>query len=519
MSYLVWIEHKVLIDCAKKSVKLTTPDRKEVEFVAEPVVTAKGIANRVKINQLGASQGLEVLVVNEFPDVFPEELPGMPPDRDIEFVIELKPGTVPIYNTPFRMTIPELAKLKEHIRELLEKGFIRPNSSPWGAPLIFVPMKDGTQRLCVDYRALNEVMVKNKYLLPRIDDLFDQLRGACVFSKINLRSGYHQLKVRECDIPKIAFVSRYGLYEFTVMSFGLTNASAYFMYMMNKVFMVYLDKFIVVFINDIPVYSRNEEEHEGHLRLDLQKLRDHKLYAKLSKCEFWLKQVAFLGHVVLKGGISVDPSKVQDVLSWKAPTSVSDIRSFLGLAEYYQRFIEGFSRISKPMTELLKKDKQFKWTPTCEYSFQELKKRLTTAPVLVMPNMQDGRVVAYASRQLRKHEVNYPTHDLELAVVVHALKIWRHYLMGKRCELYMDHQSLKYIFTLSNLNLRQRRWLELIKDYDLGINYHLGKANVVADTLSRRSHVSQLVVDRMPFQLCEEFDKLNLRIVTNTEAT
>jgi hypothetical protein len=192
-----------------------------------------------------------------------------------------------------------------------------------------------------------------------------------VFSKIDLRSGYHQLKVRECDIPKTAFVSRYNIYEFMMMSFGLINALTYFMYMMSKVFMEYLYKFIVVFIDDILVYSRNEEEHEGHLRLVLQKLRDHKLYAKLSKCEFWLKQVGFLGHVVSKGGISVDPSKDQDVLSSKAPTSVSDIWSFLGLAGYYRRFIEGFLNLSKPMTELLEKDKQFKWTPTCESSFQE----------------------------------------------------------------------------------------------------------------------------------------------------
>jgi hypothetical protein len=192
-------------------------------------------------------------------------------------VIELKPGTAPIHKTPFRMTTPELAELKEHIKELLEKGFIHPSSSPWGAPVISVPKKDGTQRLCVDYRALNEVTVKNKYPLPRIDDLFDQLRGACVFSKIDLRSGYHQLKVRECDISKTAFISRYGLYKFTVMSFGLTNTPAYFMYMMNRVFMEYLDKFVVVFIDDILVYSRSEEEHEWHLRLVLQKLRDHKL--------------------------------------------------------------------------------------------------------------------------------------------------------------------------------------------------------------------------------------------------
>jgi hypothetical protein len=202
-----WLsKYKVLIDCAKKSVKMTTPKEKEMEFIAEPVVTAKGVANCAKVNQLDASQGLEVPVVNKFPDVFPEELSGMPPDRDIEFVIELKPGTAPIYKTPYRMATPELAELKEHVKELLEKGFIRPSSSPWGAPVIFVLKKDGTQRLCVDYCALNEVTVKNKYPLPRIDDLFDQLRGACVFSKIDLRSAYHQLKIQECDIPKTTFV-------------------------------------------------------------------------------------------------------------------------------------------------------------------------------------------------------------------------------------------------------------------------------------------------------------------------
>jgi hypothetical protein len=235
--------------------------------------------------------------------------------------------------------------------------------------MIFVPKNDGTQRLYVDYHALNEVTVKNKYPLPRIDDLFDQLYGVCVFSKIDLQSGYHQLKFRECDIPKTAFVSRYGLYEYTMMSFGLTNAPSYFMYMMNKVFMEYLDKFVLVFIDDILVYSRSKEEHEEHLCLALQKLRENRLYAKLIKCEFWMKQVAFLGHVISKGGISVDTSKVQDVLSWNVPTSVGDIQTFLGLAGYYRRFIEGFSKISKPITELLKKDKKFEWTSAYEVSF------------------------------------------------------------------------------------------------------------------------------------------------------
>jgi hypothetical protein len=224
-----------------------------LEFITEPVVIAKEVANHAKVSQLDASQGSEVPVVNEILDVFYEELSGMSLDRDIEFVIESKPGTAPIYKTPFTITTPELAELKEHIKELLEKGFIYPSSSPWGAPVIFILKKDDTQRLCMDYHALNEVTIKNKYPLPRINELFDQLCGACVFSKIDLQSEYHQLKVQECDILKTAFVSRYVIYEFTVMSFGLTNALAYFMYMMNKVLMVYLDKFIVVFIDDILV--------------------------------------------------------------------------------------------------------------------------------------------------------------------------------------------------------------------------------------------------------------------------
>jgi hypothetical protein len=283
------------------------------------------------------------------------------------------------------------------------------------------------------------------------------------------------LKIRATDIPKTAFITQYGLYEYTVMSFGLTNAPAYFMYLMNKVFIEYLDKFMVVFINDILIFSKNEEEHDEHLHLVLQKLRENQLYAKLNKCEFWLKEVSFLGHIIYEGGISVDPSKVKDVLSWNTPQNVSDIRSFLGMAGYYRRFIERFSKISKPMTELLAKDNTFEWTPRRETSFQELKKRLTMALVLTMPDMekplsiycdasdqglgcvsmQDGHVVAYASRQLRKHKEKYPTHDLELAVVVHALKIWRYYIIGKRCQVYSDHKSLKYIFTQLDLNLRQ----------------------------------------------------------------
>jgi hypothetical protein len=295
----------------------------------------------------------------EYADVFPDDLPGMPPDRDIEFIIELQPGTSPISKRPYCMPPNELAELKIQLHDLLDKGYIRPNASPWGCPALFVKKKDNSLRLCVDYHPLNAVTIKNKYPLSRIDILFDQLAEAKVFSKIDLHSGYHQIKIRSSDVPKTAFSTRYGLYEYLVMSFGLTNAPAYFMYLMNSVFMQELDKFIVVFIDDILIYSKNPEDHANHLHVVLQRLRDHHLYAKFSKCEFWLDIVKFLGHTISSDGISVDPSKVQEVPDWKPPTSVHQIRSFLGLAGYYRRFIPDFSRIAKPMTEQLKKGVKF----------------------------------------------------------------------------------------------------------------------------------------------------------------
>ncbi|WVZ52658.1 hypothetical protein U9M48_003697 [Paspalum notatum var. saurae] len=298
------------------------------------------------------------------------------------------------------------------------------------------------------------------------------------------------------------------------------------------------DKFVVVFIDDILIYSKTEAEHEEHLRLVLQRLREHKLYAKFSKCEFWIDEVRFLGHVISKGGIAVDPSKVSTVTNWKVPEIPKEVCGFLGLAGYYRRFIDNFSRIAKPMTSPLEKDAEFRWTNAQQAGFDELKKKLTTTPVLTLPDqqkkfivycdasrdglgcvlMQEGKVIAYASRQLRKHELNYPTHDLELAAVVHALKIWRHYLYGQRCEIYTDHKSLKYIFTQNELNMRQRRWLELIKDYDMEIHYHPGKANVVADALSRKSYANMVLGFTMPHELCEEFERLSLGFLHHTTA-
>src|SRR4051794_315727 len=297
----------------------------------------------------------KIPVVREFLDLFPEELPGMPPDRELEFAIELVPGTSPIYKKYYQMPSTELVELKKQLDKLLQKGYIRPSTSPWGSPVLFVKKKDGTLRMCVDYRPLNEVTIKNKYPLPRIDDLFDQLKGSRVFSKIDLRMGYYQLKIRKDDIPKTAFTTRYGLYEFTVMSFGLTNAPAYFMGMMNKVFMDFLDKFVVVFIDDILIYSKSEEEHEQHLRIVLERLRAHRLYAKFSKCEFWLKEVGFLGHILTAQRVAVDPSKVTAVLNWKPPTKVKKARRFVVFAIYYSKLIKSLSNITNQMSEWQKK--------------------------------------------------------------------------------------------------------------------------------------------------------------------
>ncbi|RVX04229.1 Retrovirus-related Pol polyprotein from transposon 17.6 [Vitis vinifera] len=376
----------------------------------------------------------DIPIVKDYPDVFPEDLPGLPLEKEVEFTIDLAPKTAPISKAPYRMTPMELKELKIQFQELLDKGFIRPSVSPWGAPVLFVKKKNGSIRLCIDYRKFNKVTVRN---IPEIDNLFDQLQGACVFSKIDLR-----------------------------------------------VFKPYLDQFVVVFIDDILVYSKSREEHERHLSIVLQTLRDKQLYVKLKKCEFWLDKVSFLGHVVTKDDISVDPGKVDAVSNWRRPNTVTEIRSFLGL-----------------------KGVKFEWSNDCERGFQELKNKLVTTPILTIPSgsggfvvysdashqglgcvlMQHGKVVAYASRQLKPYEQNYPTHDLELAVLVFALKIWRHFLFGETYEIFIDHKSLKYLFSQKELNMRQRMWIELLKDYDCIIQYHPRKANVVVDALSRKS--------------------------------
>jgi hypothetical protein len=330
-------QHHVSLDISSRTVEISSPENEPTILYLPPPKSFNSCTYATSGVKLE-----DIPVVCEYPDVFLDDLPGMPPDRDIEFIIELQPGTAPISKKSYRMPPNELAELKIQLQDLLDKGFIRPSASPWGCPALFVKKKDNSLRLCVDYHPLNAVTIKNKYPLPRIDILFDQLAGAKVFSKIDLRSGYHQIKIRPSDVPKTAFSTRYGLYEYLVMSFGLTNAPAYFMYLMNSVFMQELDKFVVVFIDDILIYSKTPEDHTKHLHVILQRLRDHHLYAKFSKCEFCLDTVKFLGHTISGDGISIDPSKVQEVMDWKPPTSVHQIRSFLDLAA----IIVGSFRIS-----------------------------------------------------------------------------------------------------------------------------------------------------------------------------
>ncbi|GKA64906.1 putative reverse transcriptase domain-containing protein [Tanacetum coccineum] len=467
-----------------------------------------------RLTIISCSKAQEYMAKGYFPEVFPEDLPGLPPARPVEFQIDLIPGAAPVARAPYRLAPSEMKELSEQLQELSDKGFIRPSSSPWGAPVLFVKKKDGSFRMCIDYRELNKLTVKNRYPLPRIDDLFDQLQGSSIYSKIDLRSGYHQLRVREQDIPKTAFRTRYGHYEFQVMPFGLTNAPAVFMDLMNRVCKPYLDKFVIVFIDDILIYSKDKKEHEEHLKAILELLKKEKLYAKFSKCEFWIPKVQFLGHVIDSRGIHVDPAKIESIKDWASPKTPTEIRQFLGLAGYYRRFIEGFSKIAKSMTKLTQKGVKFDWGEKEENAFQLIKQKLCSAPILALPEgsedfvvycdashkglgvvlMQREKVIAYASRQLKVHEKNYTTHDLELGSVVFALKKWIHYLYGTKCTVFTDHKSLQHIPYQKELNMRQRRWLELLSDYDCNIRYHLRKENVVADALSRKEQIKPLRV-------------------------
>ncbi|GJU06359.1 putative reverse transcriptase domain-containing protein [Tanacetum coccineum] len=363
----------------------------------------------------------DVPIVWEFREVFPEDLPALPPTRQVEFQINLVPGAAPVARAPYRLALAEMQELSIQLQELSDKGFIRPSSSPWGASVLFVKKKDGSFRMCIDYRKLNKLNVKNRYPLPRINDLFDQLQGSRVYSKIDLRSGYHQLRVREEDIPKTTFRTHYGHYEFQVMPFGLTNAPTIFMDLMNRVCKSYLDRFVIVFIDDILIYSKSRKKHEGHLKL-------------------------ILSHVIDTEGIHVDPAKIESIKDWVPPKTPTEIHQFLGLAGYYRRFIEGVSKIARPMTQLTQKSVKFDWGEKTEAAFQLLKQKLCSAPILALPKgiMTIGlnlpKQILSAQSEARKEE-NFITEDLHVSLV----KVFHHPGSDKM------YQDLKKLYWWPNM--------------------------------------------------------------------
>ena len=450
-------------------------------------------------------------ILENFPDVFPKELPpGLPPSRDIDHRIELEPDSKPPWRPIYRMSPLELDAMRAELDRLLETGSIEPSLSPYGAPVIFVKKKDGKLRMCIDYRALNKITKKNRFPIPLIDDLIDRLQGASIFTKIDLRWGYNQVRIHQDDVEKTAFRTRYGHYQYKVMPFGLTNAPATFQALVQDILRPLLDICVIVYIDDILIYSRNELDHRQHIHQVLEILRKHKMYGNMAKCEFFKDSVEYLGHVISSKGISTDPKKVESIKQWPAPTNLKEMQSFLGLCNYYRRFIEGYSKIAAPMTDLTHKDVPFLWTSQAMTAFEELKHRMISAPVLCIPNpdlpftvttdasdfavgavlMQDQgqgpQPVAFTSRKMNSHERNYAAHEKETLAIMHALGKWRVYLEGRHFTVFTDHATLRHFPEQPNLSRRQARWTEKMADYDFEIKYLPGKQNIVADAISRR---------------------------------
>ncbi|GJS42892.1 putative reverse transcriptase domain-containing protein, partial [Tanacetum coccineum] len=440
-----WVsKYHVVIVCVEKIVSIS---RGNETLIVHGDESNRGNETRDE-DKSGEKRLEDVPIVQDFP----EDLPSLPPTRQVEFQIDLIPGVAPVARAPYRLALSEMKEFSEQLQELSDKGFIRPSSSPWGAPIFFVKKKDGSFRMCINYRELNKLTVKNRYPLPMIDNLFDQLQGSSVYSKIDLRSGYHHLRVREEDILKTAFITRYGHYEFQVMPFGLTNAPAIFMDLMNRVCKPYLDRFVIDFIDNILIYSKNKKEHEEHIKAILELLKKKELYAKFSKCEFWIPKVLL--------GITEDSSR--------------DFRTQKGV--------------------------KFDWGDKQKVAFQTLKNKLCSAPILSLPQGAENFI-------LMIHEKNYTTYDLELGAVVFSLNIWRHYLYGTKCTVFTDHKSLQHILDQKELKMRQRRWLELLSDYNCEIRYHPGKANVVADALSRKERSKPLRVRALVMTICLNLPK------------
>ena len=506
-----WITHKLTIQSSKDTTEpLSALQWKRLMSRNDQTMHLAVITEVGKTKKLPVDPNCRTLLA-EYTDVFPEDLPAeLPPRRTIDHKIDLTPDSEPPSKPTYRLSRLEMDELKLQLEELSRKGYIQPSKSPYGAPVLFAKKKDKGLRLCVDYRALNKQTVKNKCPLPRIDELLDRLKDARFFSKLDLRSGYHQIRISPEDTHKTAFRTRYGHFEFKVLSFGLVNAPATFTTLMNNVFHDLLDDCVIVYLDDILVYSRTKEEHLGHLRKVLGLLRANKLYAKQEKCEFLKTEITYLGHVIGPLGISMDPEKIKAIRDWPPPKNVKELQSFLGLANYYRKFMKDFAKTTTPLNNLLKKDFKYSWSNTENDAFLKLKETLTSAPVLKIADpdakytvatdasdfaigavltQKEGECdypIAFESRKLSPAETNYATHEKELLAIVHALKKWRTYLEGNQFDIITDHAALKFLKTQPILSRRQARWSETLQQYNFDILYRPGKLNTVADALSRR---------------------------------
>ena len=445
-------------------------------------------------------------LLNESSDVFPEELPaGLPPDRGTDHTIPLEPGAKPVFKPMYRLSPLEVKEVKAQITEYLSKGWITPSSSPYGQPILFVSKKGGSLRMCIDFRALNKQFVKTRYALPRIDDPLDQFNGAKVFTALDLAQGYHQIRMTPEDCPKTAFRTPMGHYEFKVLPFGLTNALATFQARMNDIIRPYFGRFVLVYLDDILIYSKNEEEHIEHVRQALSIMRKYKFYAEKKKCMFMQEKLLYLGHEVGPDGIRPDAQKLSVVPDWPEPRDVKEVRSFLGLANYFSKLIYGFAEIAKPMTNLAKASTHFEWTPECKKSFDRLKWCLTHLPTLALfdPELpcevvtdasmhslggvlfQGSRAIAYESRTMNLAEQRYSVGEQKLLATVHCLRKWRCYLEGAHSFVVVtDHNLNVFLNTKIELSRWQARWSELLQSFDFRWEYRPGRTNL-ADSLSR----------------------------------
>ncbi|HLO99762.1 MAG TPA: reverse transcriptase domain-containing protein [Fimbriimonas sp.] len=460
-------------------------------------------------------------VPEEYHDFLPlfskKEASQLAPHRNVDHEIILEPGTKPPFGPMYSMSDAELKEVREWLDEHLSKSFIRASSSSCASPILFVKKKDGSLRLCVDYRALNAITKKDRYPLPRIDESLHQIQGSTIFTKLDLRHGYNLIRIKEGDEWKTAFRTRYGLYEFLVMPFGLTNAPATFQRYINDTLREFLDVFCVVYLDDILIYSKNTKEHQEQVRKVLEKLQEAGLFVNPGKCEFSVSRTSYLGFIIDQDGISMDQEKIKAITEWEAPRKVRDVQCFLGFANFYRRFIHGYSRVCRPLFDLLQKNHPFEWTSECQEVFDELKMAFTTAPILrhfdptletiletdasdfVTSGILSQRFperdklvlhpVAFFSKKMSPAECNYGIGDKELLAIVQAFEEWHIYLHGLESPVlvYTDHHNLETFRTKRMLNRRQARWAGELAQYNFKIVFIPGEKNGKADALTRRS--------------------------------